>query len=151
MEALSKHKEEMAVIRSIRLKEREKVNEDIRDTQSILDSFNGGYNSIITFDELSTFEIGQRISLNENIDIEKTFQNENRVVFITYMKNGGEFGAHSHDCIERVKIVRGHLIDRKRGYNTYSQSQELFYAAGEEHEPYATLDSVYIVTFYKTL
>lgn len=149
MEALSNHRKEMSVIRSIRRKEREKVNQDIRDTQSIIDSWNGGLNSIITFDELSTFEIGQRISLNNDIDIEPTFKNENRIVFITYMINGGEFGSHSHDCIERVKIIKGHLMDRKRGYNVYSQGQELFYAATEEHEPYATTDSVYIVTFYK--
>lgn len=117
----------------------------------ILTGFGDERETTITFDELVLFEIGKRNEVNDGVFFEKTYQDENKLVFLTYMLEGGGFGVHLHDCVEFCKILKGNLIERTRGYKKYEKGQTIVYAPDELHRPYATSESLYEVTFYKTI
>lgn len=117
----------------------------------VLTGFGDERETTITFDELLIFEIGKRNEVNDGVFFEKTYQDENKLVFLTYMLEGGGFGVHLHDCVEFCKIIKGNLIERTRGYKKYEQGQLVIYAPNELHRPYATSESLYEVTFYKKI
>ena len=50
-----------------------------------------------------------------------------------------------------VRILKGNLLERERGYKTYNKGDVVIYASEEVHRPYATEDSLYEVIFYKNL
>lgn len=105
----------------------------------------------IGFSDLLLFEKGSKHYVNEDIYFEKISQSKNSITFLTYATEGGSFGVHYHDCVERCKVVSGSLIEKTRGYKVYKEDEEIIYAPNERHIPYATTDSVWEVTFYKKL
>ena len=105
----------------------------------------------ISFDELRLFEYGKRNYVNDDIYFEKISETDDSMTFLTYANSGSTFGVHYHDCVERCKIVTGSLIEKTRGYKVYEQGQQIIYAPNERHIPYASVDSVWEVTFYKNL
>jgi hypothetical protein len=105
----------------------------------------------INFDDLSLLEVGIRNEISEGVFFEKTYGDDDKIVLLTYMQKGGSFGVHSHDCVELVKILKGNLIERERGYKNYNKGEMVIYAPNEVHRPYATEDSLYEVFFYKDL
>lgn len=115
--------------------------------EEVLNYFDKDSDDLISFDDLRFFDIGKRVSVNDRVDFEKTEQTEDSITFLTYMQNGGSFGLHSHDCMEIVNIIKGDLIEKERGYKVYSEGQQVAYAVGEKHRPYATKNSVYEVIF----
>ena len=117
----------------------------------IVHSFANDENVTITFEELKAFGIGERININDDVVIEKTFQSENKLVFLTFMLDGGAFGVHNHDCYEVVKVLKGNLFEKTRGLKVYTAGEEVIYAENETHIPYSTENSTYKVTFYKEL
>ena len=117
----------------------------------VLVGFGDEKETTITFDELLLFEIGKRNEVNDGVFFEKTYQDDNKLVFLTYMLEGGGFGVHLHDCVEFCNILKGNLIERTRGYKKYKQGQTIVYAPNELHRPYATSESLYEVTFYKNI
>lgn len=118
----------------------------------ILNSFNSDtINEVIKFSDLKLLKVGERIEMNENISFEKTYQDNNKMVFLTYMLEGGYFGFHEHDCFEFCKILKGNLFEKTRGHQSFSTGDIIAYAPFEIHKPYATSDSTYEVTFYKNL
>ena len=125
-----------------------KLNEKL---DKVLTGFGDEIETIITFDDLLIFEIGKRNEVNDGVYFEKTYQDDNKLVFLTYMLEGGGFGVHLHDCVEFCKILKGNLIERTRGYKKYQQGQTIVYAPNELHRPYATSESLYEVTFYKNI
>jgi hypothetical protein len=119
--------------------------------QKILSVFDNDKKLEITFDDLKVFKVGERAEVNDGVFFEKTYEDKNKMTFLTYMIDGGTFGIHLHDCWEFCKILKGNLIEKQRGYKRYSEGETVSYSKGEEHTPYATQDSVYEVHFYKSL
>jgi len=122
----------------------------IRKLEIVL-GFGNTENVMISFEDLSLFKIGERIEVNNSVTFEKTYQDENKLVFLTFMLEGGSFGIHTHDCFEFCKILKGNLFEKNRGLKVYSEGDIVIYAPNETHTPYATMNSTYEVTFYKNI
>lgn len=130
------------------------LNDKIRNVLSkpeVLDAFANQEETVITYEELKLFKIGQRNEVNEGVYFEKIFEDSETMVFLTYMINGGSFGVHKHDCLESCKIVKGALIEKTRNYTVYGEGQKVYYSAFELHTPYATVETLLEVTFYKNM
>lgn len=117
--------------------------------EKILVGFGDSDKTMITFEQLKMFEIGVRNEVVDGVSFEKTFESESKIVFLTFMLDGGSFGVHSHDCLEECRVLKGNLVERTRGYKIYEEGETLFYAKDEIHRPYATKESLYEVIFYK--
>jgi quercetin dioxygenase-like cupin family protein len=142
-------------LKDLRALVRANTNEDNAKKKIALDkihsilSFNNNKLVSISFDELKLFKIGERVSVNDEIDFEKTYEDDNKQVFLTYLEKGGAFGIHSHDCYEFCKVLKGNLIEKTRGLKSYGANEISIYAPNEKHTPYATENSVYEVIFLK--
>lgn len=122
----------------------------ISELERIITGFHEG-ESMLTFEQLELIPMNEIQRVNESVEFLKTYHDDDKMVFITYMQEGGSFGLHSHDCVERCKIIEGSLIERTRGYKVYHESEEVWYSANEKHKPYAERNSTYEVTFFKTI
>lgn len=124
----------------------------IKTTEDILNTFNlDDGTSLVSFDELKSLNLKEVYDVNESISFVMTSKTDNKLVFTTYMMEGGTFGLQHHDCIEICKVIEGNLFESDRGFKVYTKGDTIIYAAFEKHKPYATVDSVYEVTFYKKL
>lgn len=121
------------------------------ENSSIGDNFNEKGDSFISWKDLKGTKIGERHLVNDQVEFEKSFEDENKMVFLTYMIEGGSFGTHHHDCYEVCEVVKGCLIETARNYKVYNEGDEVFYGKGEIHKPYAPKDSIYKVTFFKRI
>lgn len=117
----------------------------------VLFGFESSSNVQITFDELKLFKVGERAEINESITFEKTYEDENKLVFLTFLLKGGSFGVHNHDCFEFCHVLKGNLFEKTRGLSVYTVGDTVCYAPNEKHIPYATENSTYEVTFLKKL
>ncbi len=124
---------------------------DLLTKPEILDAFDNQSETVITYDELKLFKIGQRNEVNEGVYFEKTYEDSERMTFLTYMSDGGSFGVHKHDCLEACKVIKGAIIEKTRNYTTYKDGQTIYYSANELHTPYATIETLLEVTFYKNM
>lgn len=122
----------------------------LKEMERAMTGFDLGH-TMLDFETLMLFELDERMQVNDGVEFVKTYQDDEKMVFLTYMQDGGSFGIHSHDCYEKVEIIEGVLIETERGYKSYSKGESLVYAPYEKHKPYATRNSMYQVTFYKTL
>ncbi len=130
------------------------LNNKIRNVLSkpeILDAFDNQEETVITYNELKLFKIGQRNEVNDGVYFEKTYEDSERMTFLTYMMDGGSFGVHKHNCLEACKIIKGALIEKTRNYTAYGEGQTIYYPANELHTPYATVETLLEVTFYKNM
>lgn len=135
-------------------KDTEKDNEKKKQAIKKLDilfGFDSSNNVTITFDELKLFKVGERAEINDSITFEKTYEDENKLVFLTFLLEGGAFGVHNHDCFEFCEILKGNLFEKTRGLTVYAEGDMICYAPREKHIPYATKNSTYEVTFIKKL
>jgi len=117
----------------------------------IISGFDNDDNIRITFEELELIKLEDLIIVNEDVSFKKTFQDSNIMKFITYVKKGGSFGYHSHDCFEITKVLSGNLIERSYGMRSYAKDEIVMYSPLELHKPYSTMDSVYEVLFLKQI
>lgn len=118
----------------------------------IVCGFDNKNNVTITFEDLKIFKIGERIDVNDSVVFEKVSQTDNKMVFLTFMLDGGSFGVHSHDCYEFCKVLKGNLFDRKQNVlMVYSEGETVVYPPNQSHTPYATMNSTYEVTFIKNI
>ena len=122
-----------------------------QEIDDILNGFGNAEETVISYYDLSLFKIGERVEVNEDVSFEKTYQDENRMTFITYMLDGGSFGIHKHDCYEIVRVLKGNLIERHPYLTSYKEGEEVIYSPNKVHKPYASMDSTYEVTFLKKL
>lgn len=123
----------------------------LKNVDDVLNKRDSDTPTMITYEELQTIKVGERISLNENIEFEKFYEDENKMSFYTYMFDGGSWGIHKHNCYERLKVLKGLCIEKQRGLIPISEGEEIIYAPNEVHAPYTRCDSTYEVTFYKVL
>ena len=105
----------------------------------------------ITFSDLSLLKVGDRNEVAEGVYFEKTYDDGDKIVCFAYLEKGCSFGIHYHDCVESIKVLKGNLLERERGYKVYSEGEMLIYAVNEAHRPYATEDSLYEVILYRDL
>lgn len=117
----------------------------------IINGFGNNAEALITFEDLKLFDIGERVIVNDAVNFEKTYQDNNKMIFLTHVLDGGSFGLHSHNCYEIVNILKGNLIERNYGMKEYVEGEQVIYCPNENHRPYATMDSTYEVTFIKEL
>lgn len=118
----------------------------------VICGFGDNQKTDISFRDLSLFRVGERVDVNDNVTFEKTYQDDNKMVFLTYMLDGGTFGIHSHDCYEFCEVLKGNLFEKTRGLaKVYGEGETIIYSPNEAHIPYATSDSTYKVTFLKNL
>ena len=123
------------------------INKEIELILNRFDADNGG--DMITFDQMSMFNINKLYEVNEKVSIVKVFEDERMCVFDTFMKAGGTFGIQKHDVKEVVEVVKGHLITPLRGFNEYIKDEVVVFAPNEVHKPQSKIDSIYKVTFLK--
>ena len=117
----------------------------------IIFGFSNDEEVTISFDELKLFNRREVIEVSKEVSFEKIYQSDSKITFLTYMKEGGSFGVHNHDCFEIVRIIKGNLFEKTRGLKTYGEGDIIAYSPKETHKPYATKNSIYEVTFYKDL
>ena len=101
--------------------------------KDVMVGFGDEIKTLITFQDLMYFDIGERNELADGVFFEKTYHSEDKMIFITYMEKGGGFGLHAHECIEICNVLRGNLIERERGYKVYTKGETVIYAKNEEH------------------
>ena len=117
----------------------------------VVSGFSNNTEILITFEDLRLFDIGERIAVNDSLNFEKIYQDENKMIFLTHILDGGSFGLHNHNCYEITKILKGNLIERNYGMKVYNEGEQVIYCPNENHRPYATMDSTYEVTFIKDI
>lgn len=120
------------------------------DVENILNSFaTDGGSIMITWSEMASLQMGEAYYVNDKVKFVKMYQDDNKMVFKTYMEAGGCFGLQEHDIDEEVYVDDGHLIEPERGNKIYEKGQTIIYAAFENHKPKAAVVSSYTVTFRK--
>lgn len=146
------HKAELEDLRADRNNIRAKNSLIIKDTEELLKSFDvdDGCN-LITFESLKALIKGEVYEVNDSVSFVMKSKSENRLVFITYMLEGGSFGLQEHDCFEFCEIIDGNLFETERGYKVYVEGEVVSYSPNEKHKPYSTTNSIYEVTFIKEL
>jgi quercetin dioxygenase-like cupin family protein len=55
--------------------------------------------------------------------------------FKTYLKAGGKYGIHAHDCNEYATVIKGHLIEMLNNKKVYNEGETVTYLANFLHEP----------------
>lgn len=138
----------------ISLSQKERAKSIVKVSQKIDDIVNGFGNTeetLITYSDLSLFKVGEKITVNDSVTFEKTYQDDNRITFLSHLLDGGSYGVHKHDCYEITKVLKGNLIERCYGMHVYKEGEQVVYSPYEKHKPYATQDSTYEVTFLKKL
>jgi len=106
----------------------------------------------ILWSDLRSFPLGSNIVVNDKVTFIKISENDNQIVFTTTMKSMSDFGVHLHpDSFEIINIVKGNLIETKRGDREYVEGDIIVYAPKEIHHPMSSKESKYIVTFKKSI
>jgi len=141
--------EELEVLRTERRKHKDRFQAAAQGIKLAFD--NSLDDQEISFQDLSLFVVGDRVVINEKVEFVKTSQCDNKMVFLTYLKEGGTFGFHKHNCIEICEVVEGILIEPERNYKCFTEGETIIYAKNEIHKPYATRKSIYKVTYVKKL
>jgi quercetin dioxygenase-like cupin family protein len=49
--------------------------------------------------------------VTEKVSFVKYFEAEGEMRFKTYLKAGGKYSIHAHDCNEYATVIKGHLIE----------------------------------------
>ena len=120
-----------------------------QDVEDIITSYNNESNELVSFEALRLIKMNERERFNELVEVEKTYEDANKMIFLTYMQEGGSLGLHHHDCLEIVNIVKGELIEKERSYKVYKEGDQVCYGVYEKHRAYATRNSIYEVIFLK--
>lgn len=150
--AIEKHKIELEELRKSRNQQRAKNSFLIKDTEDLLKSLNVDNGSnIILFESLYALNVGEIYEVNEFVSFVMDIKSENRLVFTSYILDGGAYGLQEHDCYEFCKVVKGNLFETERGYKVYTEGETVSYSPNEKHKPYSTTDSIYEVTFIKKI
>ena len=106
----------------------------------------------IMWSDLQSFPIGSNIIVNDKVTFIKMSENNNQIVFTTNMKAMSDFGVHLHpDSFEIIDVVKGNLIETKRGDKEYIEGDIIVYAPREIHHPMSSKESEYVVTFKKSI
>ena len=146
MDEYNLHKEEIRI-------EREKMIESINayslEIEFMLDSFHKDNKQVVTWEQLLLAPINEEFVINNNVKFVKYYEKDGVMKFTTYMKAGGAFGLHTHDCTEIVKIMQGSMIETTQANKVYKKGETCVYKADELHKPYAKEPSVYSVIFVK--
>jgi quercetin dioxygenase-like cupin family protein len=123
----------------------EKITECITKTMTIL---NGkGDVSLVTIADFKLVPLNELVMLTSKVSFIKVIDNDNEMHFKTYLKAGGKYGIHTHDCDEYTTVVKGHLIELLNNNKTYVEGETVVYFANSLHEPACEVDSEYYVIF----
>lgn len=145
------YNKDIGKLRKERLECRNRFKVITEDVENVLDRFALDEGAVlIKWKELWKLEMGELFYVNEKVSFIKTYQDDEKIVFTTYMEAGGEFGLQEHDIRELVDIKKGHLIEQERGDKVYEKGQKVIYAPYENHKPKSFVKSVYSVTFEKS-
>lgn len=103
----------------------------------------------INFSDMKLLGMHDWVEVNPKVRFKLIERDENRLVFLTEMKKGGEFGSHHHDdCTEVCMIDKGHIYCLETQKEA-KEGEELCYAVAEAHTPIALEESVFKVYFNK--
>jgi quercetin dioxygenase-like cupin family protein len=118
---------------------------------SIMDNLNcrEGNCSMVTVEDFKAVKIGEVIILTSKVSFVKVLEDEKEMHFKTYLKAGGKYGIHSHDCDEHTTVVKGHLIELLNKRRIYNVGETVVYPSKSLHEPACEIDSEYYVVFRK--
>lgn len=98
---------------------------------------------------LSDFEMYKWEEVTKGIDVNKVYEDDKVIIFITKMKKGASFGEHAHpDADEFCAMVYGILGDHLNK-ELKVKGEIMRYSRGVPHHPYAKTDNLFTVTFYK--
>jgi quercetin dioxygenase-like cupin family protein len=115
--------------------------------EEIMRHLNGlGEDNMITINEFKDIKLNELILLSTSVSFVKLFQSDNEMHFTTYLKAGGKYGIHQHDCDEHTTVIKGNLVELLDGI-VYNEGETVIYLAGSKHEPSCTIDSEYFVVF----
>jgi quercetin dioxygenase-like cupin family protein len=144
----SDYNENIMHLRAERIEARaqfEKITNCITETMSILNGKSD--KSMVTIEDFRAVPMNEVVDLTSKVSFIKTFENENEMHFKTYLKAGGKYGVHAHDCDEHTTVVKGHLIELLNERKTYNEGETVTYLANSLHEPSCEIDSEYHVIF----
>ena len=111
----------------------------------------------ISWKQLQTISIGENVEMSKDGDVVfiKLSEDENEMVFNTMMYQGGKFTAHFHDCVEICKILKGKMLETRKGdrltMKVYTEGERAIYDKGELHAMYVDEYTVLEVRFLKKL
>ncbi len=118
-----------------------------REVMHVLDGFSSDRHSLIDYNTLRSLVKNKWYYLDENQGRYKlTKLTDLEAVFITEMREGGTFGLHEHDCVERGVVVEGHLIDNLNNLKVL-KGEKWEYKKNQDHKPYCRVRSIYEVSF----
>lgn len=110
---------------------------------------------LITFEELSTTQFNIWIDLGNGVKFMRIMHPTKPVYYITEMNPEespneiAEMGIQWHDCNEKCKVLKGHMIDAYDNARTYEVGETAAYNPLKKHKPLAKFKSIYEVEFYK--
>lgn len=116
--------------------------------QSIRD-FNNAEIIDILFENMAEYPVGEEVEINDKVSTKAILVTDNKLVFKTVFKKGGELATHIHsNCKETIKIVRGWLLEATTG-EEYTDGHTIKYKPNERHNPIALDQTLLLVTLEK--
>lgn len=148
MQTNSSYLENISALRNEREITRQELSKITKAAERVLGIFNGIITeTMVSVDELRLFKIGEKVNLSVKVFFVKYYEDAHKMKFHTFLKPGGRYGVHEHDCKETTTIVKGHLIELLASNKVYEAGSVITYEPNVLHEPYCTEESQYDVTF----
>lgn len=145
------YKNKISELRDLRLKDRERFHLASSKLTKLLDSLKEDHiNSdlpIISFSDLTNFEIGIWLNVDNEISLRLEESSGDRLKFSAILKPGSKFALKKHDSMQKILVNEGRLIDL---YNNsmYVQGDEVIYLEYEPHEHASDIYSEYTIYFH---
>jgi quercetin dioxygenase-like cupin family protein len=144
------YEDKIKTLRNERLEVRKQFTMLTDDLSDIIRRLNGeDENFMVTLEDFKAVKIGEIIVLTPKVSFVKVLENKSEMHFKTFLKAGGKYGIHSHDCDEHTTVIKGHLIERLNNKHTYLVGDTVIYLSQSLHEPSCEIDSEYYVMFRK--
>ena len=109
----------------------------------------------VSSEQLSTLNIGERVSIENGVEFEKISETKNKMEFFTTMIDGGKFANHFHNWVEVCEVLEGQLIETRKGdrltVKVYSKGDRAIYDKGEVHSMHVKDYTLLKVTFLKDI
>jgi quercetin dioxygenase-like cupin family protein len=102
---------------------------------------------MVTIKQFQDVPLNELVVLSDKVSFVKVLQSENEMHFKTFLKAGGKYGIHAHDCDEYATVIKGHLVELLNHNKVYTEGETVVYLANTLHEPSCQIDSEYYVIF----
>ncbi len=124
------------------------LNNKIKEAKEMLVKFRKKTLSSVYWNDLYIREMNMWYHMSSKVRFKKVYQDTTKMIWITEIEPGGEFGEHDHpDCIEVAEVVSGVLLDKNFPDLIVNKGESKIYKIGEPHTPYSDVKTELKITF----